>query len=81
MGVIMALRYRVVAFGQARGPWRIKRRDAERDALALDLGERDEWGQFYLSAHACIEWIREEDLRARCVEVRPSSCMRLPGLQ
>ncbi len=81
VGIFMALRYRVVAFGEAQGPWRMRRREAERDAIARDLGEFDEWGQFYLSAHASIQWIREEALMARGVGVRLSSCTISPGPQ
>ena len=59
----MALLYRVVAFGQPRGPWRSKEKQAELDAIHGGLAEYDEWGQLYFEAFARIEWIREEETR------------------
>ena len=59
----MALQYRVIGYGRPRGPWRTKRRQAEMDAIAVELGEFDEWGQFYLDAGATIEWRRDEMVR------------------
>jgi hypothetical protein len=59
----MALLYRVVVFGKPKGPWRFKRRDAQQDAIELDLGGYDEWGSFYISVPADIEWMREEQVR------------------
>lgn len=77
----MALRYSVVAFGKQQGPWRIKQRQAERDACALGLGEYDDWGQFYLSAHASIAWAREEDVMRPRAAAHPASCTRTHALQ
>jgi hypothetical protein len=59
----MALRYRCVAFGQPKGPWRIKKSQAVQDAVAAGLAERDEWGDLYLDCGAAIVWQREEQLR------------------
>ena len=49
------MEYRVVVLGVARGPWRRDRRQAYRDAIELDLGCYDEWGQFYVTVPAEIE--------------------------
>ena len=50
--------YRVVVFGKPRGPWRRELTQACRDAIELELGSYDEWGQFYITVPAEIE-IRE----------------------
>ncbi|TVV75573.1 hypothetical protein FOY91_06850 [Sphingomonas solaris] len=47
--------YRVVVFGQPRGPWRPTRTQAHRDAIELDLGSYDEKGQFYVTVPGDIE--------------------------
>ena len=60
---MMALLYRVVAFGKPQGPWRSKKRQAQQDAVSCALGEYDEWGQFWLEGQAAIEWRREEEVR------------------
>jgi hypothetical protein len=44
-----------MVLGMARGPWRRDRRQAHRDAIELDLGGYDEWGQFYVTVPAEIE--------------------------
>lgn len=49
------MEYRVVVFGKARGPWRRDRRQAYRDAIELDLGGYDEWGQFFVTVPAEIQ--------------------------
>lgn len=60
---MMALLYRVTALGEPRGPWRCKKAQAERDALAQGLAEIDEWGTLYLDAVADIQWAREKEVR------------------
>ena len=59
----VALQYRVVAFGQPRGPWRAKQKEAERDAIGAGLAEVDEWGQLYLDGCAAIEWAHAPEIR------------------
>jgi hypothetical protein len=59
----MAVQYRVVAFGKARGPWRWTEKRAEADAVAEGLAEYDEWGQLYLDAPAVIQWRYREEVR------------------
>lgn len=54
-GARRVMEYRVVVLGVARGPWRRDRRQAHRDAIELDLGCYDEWGQFYVTVPAEIE--------------------------
>ena len=49
------MEYRVVVFGIARGPWRRDRSQAYRDAIELDLGGYDEWGQFFVTVPAAIQ--------------------------
>lgn len=61
----MSLLYRVTAFGEAKGPWRGKRRQAEQDAISQGLAEYDEWGELYLDGIANIEWMRLEEVRLR----------------
>ncbi len=61
----MALWYRLVAFGEPRGPWRARKSQVRRDAVSQALGEFDECGQFYLDGCAKVEWIHEDDLRQR----------------
>lgn len=56
------LRYRVRAFGKPQSPWRTSKRLAERDAETLDLGSRDEWGDFYLSAEATFDEVHEFEI-------------------
>jgi hypothetical protein len=47
--------FRVVVFGTPRAPWRPTRIEAQRDAIEMDLGSFDEWGQFYVTVPADIE--------------------------
>lgn len=54
--------YRVVAFGQARGPWRSMKRQAVRDAIIAGLAERDEWGQVYYECFAGLQWMRDGEI-------------------
>lgn len=61
----MAVRYRVKAFGEPRGPWRYRQRQAEQDAVAAGVAQYDEWGQLYLDGPAEIEWEREPEVRLR----------------
>lgn len=49
------MEYRVVVFGVARGPWRRNRRQAYSDAIELELGGYDEWGQFFVTVPAEIQ--------------------------
>jgi hypothetical protein len=58
----MALYYRVCSFGKPQAPWRSSRKKAQQDAVALGLGEYDEWGKFYISVPGDIEWIHEREL-------------------
>ena len=39
--------YRVRCFRRAEGPWRADRDQARQDAIALNLGCFDDWGQYY----------------------------------
>lgn len=48
--------------GEPKGPWRATRKQAEIDATGAGLGERDEWGSFYLDAFADIEERHENEL-------------------
>lgn len=59
----MAVQYRVVAFGEAKGPWRWSERKAEEDAVSEGLAEVDEWGQLYLDGTTEIEWRFVEEVR------------------
>jgi hypothetical protein len=59
----MAVQYRVVAFGKPQCPWRWSERQAEQDAVAQGLAEKDEWGQLYLEAPASIQWRYHEEVR------------------
>ena len=52
--------YRVTVFGEPRGPWRDSRQRAHRDAIELGLGEYDEWGRFWITVPAAIEWRQSE---------------------
>ena len=61
----MALLYRVTAFGEPKGPWRARRRQAEQDAIAAGLGDFDEWGEFYLDGVASIQWMRQPEIKMR----------------
>lgn len=54
--------FRVVIFGVPHGPWREDRLQAQRDAIELDLGSYDEWGTFYLTVPADIEFAPAEQL-------------------
>lgn len=74
----LGLFYRASAFGVAHGPWRGSKRKAEQDALAAELGSYDEWGKFYLSAGAEIEWIHENELR-KSAAARPSLSRKIPA--
>jgi hypothetical protein len=47
--------YRVVCFGKPRGPWRLSREQAQRDAVSEGLGSFDEWGAFYATVPGDIE--------------------------
>lgn len=74
----MACWYRVEMFGEPKAPWRPTKKQAERDASNLCLGEYDDWGKFYVTAPASIEWVHENNLRrdgAGC----HASCTRTPS--
>jgi hypothetical protein len=47
--------YRVVSFGQAKGPWRLERVQAQNDAVDEGLGSFDEYGQFWITVPGDIE--------------------------
>jgi hypothetical protein len=47
--------YRVVCFRKPRGPWRLTREQAQRDAADEGLGSFDEWGAFYATVPGDIE--------------------------
>lgn len=55
--------YRVRMFGKPQGPWRAHKRQAERDALELGLGDYDEWGKFFVSVPGEIEELHERFVR------------------
>lgn len=76
----MCLWFRAVLLGEPKGPWRATRKQAEADAAAAGLGERDEWGTFYLDAFADIQACHENELM-RCDGAHPASSMRTPALR
>ncbi len=39
--------YRVISCGRERGPWRVDREQARRDAIDQGLGSYDEWGKYF----------------------------------
>ena len=39
--------YRVVSFGQPRGPWRLRLSQVRREAIGAGLGAYDEWGGYF----------------------------------
>lgn len=51
--------YRVRLYGKPKGPWRPVKRQAERDALELGLGEYDEWGTFFVNVPGEIEELHQ----------------------
>lgn len=51
-----AIVYRVTVFGTPRGPWRFDKLQARRDAIALGLGNYDEYRRFFITVPADIEW-------------------------
>ena len=58
-------RFRVVVFGRPRGPWRSELRQAQQDAIDLDLGSYDGWGTFFITVPADIEVEQHQPLRLR----------------
>lgn len=75
---LVALYYRVTAFGQAHGPWRATKKRAERDAVEAGLGSYDERGRCYLDAGADLEWMHEWEW-AKTYGAHPASCTRTHG--
>lgn len=57
----MALYYRAKVLDRELGPWRATKRRARQDAIEAGFGEYDEWGAFYLSVPAEIEWMHENE--------------------
>lgn len=47
--------YRVVSFGQPKGPWRIELKQAQEDAVDQGLGSFDEWDKFWATVPGDIE--------------------------
>jgi len=47
--------YRVVCFGKPRGPWRLDREQAQRDAVNEGLGSFDDHGAFWATVPGDIE--------------------------
>lgn len=47
--------YRATCFGRAIGPWRSSRERARDDLIAEDLGDYDEWGNFFITVPGDIE--------------------------
>lgn len=74
----MRLFYRVVVFGEIKGPWRPSKRLARMDAIELGVGEFDEWGKFFVDATAEIEWKHEYEFM-RSGEAHPASCRTIPA--
>lgn len=69
----MCLYRRVLVFGRPASPWRASRQRAEQDAMTLGVGERDEWGDFFLAAEASFEETHEYELsRRRAAELERS---------
>lgn len=58
---IVALYYRAKVLDRELGPWRATKRRARQDAIEAGFGEYDEWGAFYLSVPAEIEWMHENE--------------------
>lgn len=59
----MSFIYRVTVFGVPQGPWRDDLKQAQRDAIHLDLGEIDEWGRFWLTVPGHIQSVRKDQVR------------------
>lgn len=71
----MALYYRATNMGRALGPWRAYKRRAQQDAADAGLGEYDEWGAFYLSVPAEIEWMHEREfMKLGAADRHPAGC-------
>ncbi len=51
----MGMWYRAVCFGRPLGPWRSRQREAQDDLAENGLGERSEWGAFYITVPGDIE--------------------------
>lgn len=49
--------YRVSVFGQPRGPWRVDKMQAHRDAIAAKLGSYDDTGRFYATVPGSIDMV------------------------
>jgi hypothetical protein len=65
--------YRVRVLGEPRGPWRRSRRQAERDAVALNVGSFADDGRCYLDVLATIEDVHEYELMRRDAAERSAS--------
>lgn len=74
----MSLYFRVSAFGKPKGPWRSTEKRAQADAIEHGLGGYDEWGVFFLSAEANMDWIHENEIR-RTGAAHPASNRRIPA--
>jgi hypothetical protein len=73
----MCLYRRVLIFGRPAAPWRPSLTRAEQDATTLGVGERDEWGVFFLSAEASFEEAHAYELSRRSADV-PELSMTKP---
>ncbi len=51
----MSFWYRAVCFDRPLGPWRRARKEAQEDLLDHGLGERTEWGSFYITVPGDIQ--------------------------
>jgi hypothetical protein len=47
--------HRVIVFGKPKGPWRLERVQAQRDAEEMGLGSFEPSGTFYITVPADIE--------------------------
>lgn len=74
----MPTTYRVTVFGRPRGPWRQQRKQAQRDAIELGMGEYDEWGRFFVTVPADIEFRLGDEFRLSA-SVGRGGCTSQPG--
>lgn len=73
--IVVALYYRASVLGRALGPWRANKRRARQDAIEAGFGEYDEWGAFFLSVPAEIEWMHElEFMKLAAADRHRASC-------
>jgi hypothetical protein len=50
--------YRITCFGQPRGPWRLDKEQARRDAISEGLGQYDERGRYFSVVPGAMQCVR-----------------------